>query len=206
MKNTKSKIVEKAKQLFNQHGFSAVTIRMIATELGISSGNLNYHFNTREEILEALYFEMVEEFDQRIEDVGSNEITFHTIEHDIFKSLNRMIEFRFIWTDLYNLLRSNNKIKLHFEGALQKRINGYDYLLNYLSKKKWLRKSEFQNEHKYLIDRMISHSNTWLYNSFIYDKKIDEKLVKEQTHILLGMLYPYLTDLGKKNLMEVLSQ
>ncbi len=205
MKNTRSKILEKAKQLFNQHGFSDVTIRMIAMQLGISSGNLNYHFKTREEILEALYFEMVEEFDKRIQDVGSNEINFHTIEEDIFLSLSRMIEYRFIWTDLYNLLRLNDNIKLHFEAALQKRIDGYDYLLNYLTKKKWLRKSEFQNEHKFLIERMISHSNTWLYNSFIYEKRIDEKLVKEQTHILLGMLYPYLTDVGKKKLMEVLS-
>ena len=52
MKNRKKEIVEVARTLFNAKGYSNVTIRMIAMELGMSSGNLNYHFKKKEAILE----------------------------------------------------------------------------------------------------------------------------------------------------------
>ena len=43
MSKTKQKILDVSKGLFNAKGFSNVTIRMIAQELNMSSGNLNYH-------------------------------------------------------------------------------------------------------------------------------------------------------------------
>jgi AcrR family transcriptional regulator len=47
---------------------------MIALELNMSSGNLNYHFKKREDIFEALYFEMVLEFDERIESLRNMDL------------------------------------------------------------------------------------------------------------------------------------
>ena len=62
MSDRKAKILTTARALFNKEGFSNVTIRMIAQGLEISSGNLTYHYQKREDIFEALYFEMVSEF------------------------------------------------------------------------------------------------------------------------------------------------
>lgn len=64
MKNTKQQILEAARKRFNKSGYMQATICMIASKLGISSGNLNYHFCKREDILEALYFAMVKQFDK----------------------------------------------------------------------------------------------------------------------------------------------
>jgi AcrR family transcriptional regulator len=197
MKNTKSKILTTARLLFNDLGYNSVTIRMIALELQISSGNLNYHFKTREDILEALYFEMVEEFDKRIGQLGKQEITLQTVKQDIYQSLKRMIDYRFIWTDLYNLLRLNKAIKKHFEDVYSKRFEGYEFLIKYLGDKGLLKDFEFTSERQFLIERMIGFSNTWLYNSFIYEIEIDDKYIEHQANNLLTMIYPYLTDLGK---------
>jgi len=197
MKNTKAKIIGTAKLLFNDLGYSNVTIRMIALELQISSGNLNYHFKTREDILEVIYFEMVEEFDHRIKRLGDQEMTLQTIKHDIDQSLKRMIDYRFIWTDLYNLLRLNKTIKKHFEDVYAKRFEGYEFLIQYLNDKEVLRDFEFTSERQFLIERMIGFSDTWLYNSFIYDIVIDDIYVNRQANNLLAMFYPYFTDSGR---------
>lgn len=202
-KNTKSKILTEARNLFNEMGYSNVTIRMIALQLKMSSGNLNYHFKTREDILEALYFEMVETFDARIEQLGEHEITLETIAQDMYKSLDRMIAYRFFWTDLYNLLRSNEKIKAHFEGVYSSRYKGYEFLFEYLHQKGIIRDFEFTSERQFLIERMIGFSNTWLYNSFIYDITVDDNYIRHQTTNLLMMLYPYFTDFGKKQYGEL---
>lgn len=203
MGNTKTKILKTARLLFNDFGFGNVTIRMIALELQMSSGNLNYHFKTREDILEALYFEMVEEFDNRIGQLGDQEITLQTMAQDIHQSLKRMIDYRFFWTDLYNLLRLNKAIKEHFEGVYSKRFEGYEFLLKCLADKGLLRDFEFTAERKFFIERMIGFSNTWLYNSFIYDIEIDDAYLHHQTNNLVAMMYPYLTDLGKNHFKEM---
>ncbi|WP_299254877.1 TetR/AcrR family transcriptional regulator [uncultured Aquimarina sp.] len=203
MSKTRLRILSVSRNLFNENGFSNVTIRMIALKLKMSSGNLNYHFKKREHILEALYFEMVEVFDIRIKQLDNKEITLEIVKENVFLSLKRMIEYRFFWTDLYNLLNLNVKIKNHFENAYKERFKGYELLFKILNEKEILSNFEFSRESHFLIERMIGFSNTWLYNSFIYNLEIDNDYIESQAENLLGMLYPYFTDLGKSQYKNV---
>lgn len=56
-RETRKEILEMSRMLFNERGFNDVSIRDIATALGISNGNLTYHFKRKEEIVEALLAE-----------------------------------------------------------------------------------------------------------------------------------------------------
>ena len=51
MTTTKEKIIETSINLFNEKGCLNTSTRHIADELGISIGNLYYHFKNKEEIL-----------------------------------------------------------------------------------------------------------------------------------------------------------
>lgn len=51
---TKEKILAVAKDLFNEKGYENVRMRDISSQLGISVGNLTYHFKKKEDILKAL--------------------------------------------------------------------------------------------------------------------------------------------------------
>ena len=55
---TKEKILVESTRLFNKEGFSAVSLFEIANTLGISRGNLAYHFKTKLELLKAITNEM----------------------------------------------------------------------------------------------------------------------------------------------------
>lgn len=196
MNKTKQKIIDSSKELFNQHGYSQVTIRMIATNLGISSGNLNYHFKKREEILEFLYFDMVAEFDQRIETLSETEISFSQIRHDIQVSMERMLEYKFIWTDLFNILKANDKICDHFNAVYQKRISGNVFLFNRLHEMELIRAAKFQEEYHILAERMVNFGDTWIYTSEVYNRNSSKKQLEYQVNAMLAMLFPYLTDTG----------
>ena len=63
MSETKLKIIKQALLLFNNNGTANVSLRAIAKETGISIGNLQYHFKKREDIIEALYFQLVDKID-----------------------------------------------------------------------------------------------------------------------------------------------
>lgn len=55
---TRDKIIETAIQLFNEQGTKAVTTNHIATAVGISPGNLYYHFRNKEDIIRAIFEQM----------------------------------------------------------------------------------------------------------------------------------------------------
>ena len=51
---TREKIVDTARQLFNRLHYGHVTTAMLAEAVGISEGNLWYHFKTKRDLLEAI--------------------------------------------------------------------------------------------------------------------------------------------------------
>ncbi|WP_049962338.1 TetR/AcrR family transcriptional regulator [Oribacterium sp. FC2011] len=52
--DTRSKILSTAQRLFNENGYRKVSLRKISDAMGISIGNLTYHFKKRDDILKAL--------------------------------------------------------------------------------------------------------------------------------------------------------
>ncbi|MDF1765074.1 MAG: TetR/AcrR family transcriptional regulator [Gammaproteobacteria bacterium] len=51
---TRERIIELAQKRFNELGYGNVTTAALAAELGISEGNLWYHFKTKRDLLEAI--------------------------------------------------------------------------------------------------------------------------------------------------------
>lgn len=59
--STKQKILNASICLFNQNGMANVRLQQIANEIGISPGNLAYHFKNKEAIVEAINEDLYEE-------------------------------------------------------------------------------------------------------------------------------------------------
>ncbi len=203
MKSRREQILIASRNLFNLFGYSNVTIRMIALELQISSGNLNYHFKKREDILEALYFEMVAPFDERVKEMDVKKISLQSIKEDVVSSMERMLAYQFFWTDMFNLLKLNEQIRQHFESVYQTRFQGYRLLFKALLANNHLQAFQHEMEEDLLIERMINFGNTWLYNSFLYRKKVDSKYIDLQANQWLLMLYPYLTESAQKDFEQL---
>lgn len=53
-KNTKTLIIDKSSTLFNKYGYSNVSMRDIACSVGISVGNLTYHYPKKSDLIKAV--------------------------------------------------------------------------------------------------------------------------------------------------------
>jgi AcrR family transcriptional regulator len=69
MITTKNRIISSAVSLFNERGFVNVTMRDLAQELGISLGNLTYHFKRKDDLIEAIHQQLIEERNALLETV-----------------------------------------------------------------------------------------------------------------------------------------
>jgi len=206
MKNTKANILEAAKTLFNKLGIADVTLRRIASELKISQGNLNYHYKRREDILEALYFEMVIDFDARVNNIESTKIDLAVIYKQSRVSMFQMAEYNFIWRDLSQLLRENETILKHFTEVYQKRFLGYRHVFGLLVAAGEMRPSQIEQEYDHLANRLISYSDFWLSSVALYQTPLTPATITEHHLILFETFYPYLTTKGQKSYQKVLDR
>lgn len=52
--DTKDRILDAAETLFAQHGFDATSLRMITTSAGVNLASVNYHFQSKNALIEAV--------------------------------------------------------------------------------------------------------------------------------------------------------
>ncbi|WP_437882537.1 TetR/AcrR family transcriptional regulator [Pseudomonas sp. LRF_L74] len=100
---TRDRILECALALFNQQGEPNVSTLEIATEMGISPGNLYYHFHGKEPLTMALLERFQSEMAPLLD--PPNEIRLGIEEHWLFLNLivERLEQYRFLFQDLSNL-------------------------------------------------------------------------------------------------------
>ena len=119
---TKERILNASLELFNQHGERAMTTNHIAAYLGISPGNLYYHFRNKEEILERLMQAYGEELDSRFA-MPAGQITLEMMFGYMDSVLALLWRYRFLYINLAELLQRDPTLRDTY-GATQARFGG----------------------------------------------------------------------------------
>ena len=108
---TRDKILRKSQSLFNERGERNVTTNHIAAELGISPGNLYYHFRNKEEII----FELFLQYEARTQALllapADRHLTYADKMGYFEGILDNMWDFRFLHRDLEQMLEANATLR-----------------------------------------------------------------------------------------------
>ena len=113
-RQTRERILDTSLAMFNAQGEPNVTTNHIADELGISPGNLYYHFRNKDDIVEQLF----SRYEARIDDALLIPQDRLPNLEDIWLQLHLVFEcmwaYRFLYRDLVDILARNRKLKLRF--------------------------------------------------------------------------------------------
>ncbi|MGQ1457594.1 TetR/AcrR family transcriptional regulator [Acinetobacter baumannii] len=108
---TKDRILQISLQLFNERGERSVTTNHIAAELGISPGNLYYHFRNKHEIIKELMHQYQVETLEMLSLPEDRPLTTND-KINYFQILSGQLwNYRFIHRDVYHLVESNEDFK-----------------------------------------------------------------------------------------------
>ncbi|MFX6421087.1 TetR/AcrR family transcriptional regulator [Acinetobacter baumannii] len=108
---TKYRILQISLQLFNERGERSVTTNHIAAELGISPGNLYYHFRNKHEIIKELMHQYQVETLEMLSLPEDRPLTTND-KINYFQVLSGQLwNYRFIHRDVYHLVESNEDFK-----------------------------------------------------------------------------------------------
>ncbi|MDQ9008853.1 TetR/AcrR family transcriptional regulator [Acinetobacter gerneri] len=108
---TKDRILQSSLQLFNERGERSVTTNHIAAELGISPGNLYYHFRNKQEIIK----ELMEQYQKETLDMlalpDDREVNANDKIHYFQVLSSQLWEYRFLHRDVYHLVENNDDFR-----------------------------------------------------------------------------------------------
>ena len=197
MSGTRYKILRAARLLFNEHGVAKVSQRTISDHIAISPGNLTYHFKKRDDIIEALYFELIEAMNESFTLVEKSEPSFELL-HELTRSVNKnFFDNRFFMIDFIQILRSNNKIKKHYVGLTEQRKEQMSKVIKYLVDNGLMRKAELPNEYDHLFKRIQLFGDFWIASIGTTKEDVMLKHTRAYTESFMQSMYPYLTERGK---------
>lgn len=206
MVKTKEKILKTALDLFNTKGLARVTLRNIADEMGISQGNLNYHFKKRKELIEALYFTLVQEIDDKMQSQTPTEKPIPSLKQLMMMSsavMSDLLKYRFIMLDFVQIMRENQKIKSHFTELQNLRKQQFLYFFDVLNQQGLMRQEQLPDEYVNLYHRLQLLGDFWISSATISANSINKKTMNFYSNLINQTIYPYLTKQGQKEYLEV---
>jgi AcrR family transcriptional regulator len=131
-RRTAERILLASLELFNRFGVPNVSTTMIAADLGISPGNLYYHYPAKEELINGLFTRYEGALNellpasQGVRDVEDAWFFMHSLFELVW-------QYRFLYRDLNDLLSNNRMLETHFKTVLHNKSRAMRQLLNGLS-------------------------------------------------------------------------
>ena len=202
-RRTAERILDTTLELFNRFGEPNVSTTLISAELGISPGNLYYHYPAKDELITRLfdrYDAALTELLRAADDVSNIEdawLFFHLLFELIWA-------YRFLYRDLNDLLSNNRKLETHFQFVLRRKTRAVQTVLDAIGRAGALRIESRDAEP--VATAMVVVLTYWL--SFEYVRNPRKALEPESAgpallrgafHVLC-LLLPYLDEAGREHL------
>lgn len=189
-KNTKARIVETAKKMFNEKSSQAVTTHHIANEIGISPGNLYYHFKNKEEIIREI-------LDLRAIDTLKAWNNNHKASFKRFLKMLNVVnivlwDYRFMLRELHVLMKNDLEFERKFRTSRDQRIKAIDSFLQKLIDAEVLTGLDNHQTKSALIKVLFILVQGWTNNLETEGKTVNKKSIQECLPVILMMFKPYL--------------
>ena len=204
-RRTRERILETSLVLFNEFGEPNVTTQLISDDMGISPGNLYYHFHNKDEIIESLFADFERDMEEtlaapvrRPPDVEDIWLFLHLIFEGIWK-------FRFLYRDINELLSRNRILETHFKRIVAHKVHTAALICKGLVATGDMKATPA--EIQALAVNMTVVATYWLSFEFVSDprKKIGEENLLRGAFQVMALAAPYLVGRSRR-LFEELSK
>ena len=205
-RRTAERILEVTLALFNRFGEPNVSTTLISAELGISPGNLYYHYPAKEELINSLF----NRFEAALNELLNASDGVHDVEDAWFfmHSLFELIwQYRFLYRDLNDLLSKNRRLEVHFQNIIKNKSSAVRALLDGMS-----RSGAMQIDSREVAPTatsMVVVLTYWLSFEYVRDPRralepenAQAALMRGAQHVL-NLLAPYLERSQRMHLLQL---
>ena len=207
-RRTAERILEVTLELFNRFGEPNVSTTLISAELGISPGNLYYHYPAKDELINALF----ERYEKDLNELLQASDGVRNVE-DAWFFLHSLFEivwkYRFLYRDLNDLLSKNRLLETRFQAVLKNKIRAIRSLLTGMSRAGAIDLDARELEPT--SNCMVVLLTYWLSFEYVHDPRHALEPENAQlslmrgAHHVLNVLAPYLEAGQRQHLLSLTS-
>jgi AcrR family transcriptional regulator len=201
-RRTAERILETALEMFNRFGEPHVSTTAISTEMGISPGNLYYHYPAKDELVNALF----ERHRQALAPLLAASGEVRDVEdawfflHSLFEGL---WQHRFLYRNLNDLLSRNRQLEAHLQSLIRQMIDSLKHLLESMRSQGLNMQTQ---DVPAMATNMVVLLTYWLSFEYVCDPRralepehAQTALLRGASHVLM-LLGPYLDPAQKAHL------
>jgi AcrR family transcriptional regulator len=206
-RRTAERILEVTLELFNRFGEPNVSTTLISAELGISPGNLYYHYPAKDELINSLF----DRYEKSLNELLHAGDSVRHIEDAwlFFHMLFELIwQYRFLYRDLNDLLSKNRRLETHFQVVLKNKGHAVQSVLDGLGRGNAMQID--RREVEPVATAMVVVLTYWLSFEYVRDPRnalepasAGPALLRGAFHVL-SLLSPYL-EAGQRAHLQTLT-
>ena len=200
-RDTRAEILDTALDLFNEFTVAAVSTNRIARELGISPGNLYYHFRDKESIVRAIHARMVLEWDSVWQLPRGRQLTSGDLTDIIETSFHLHWRYRFFGRELLALMARDPELRSSYEAVYQRRREELMHLAEHLIEAGVLRRQAREALPPILEGAWLVGEH-WMGHLEIIGDPLDEAQIRRGVDVMVALLRPHMTRAGLSGLRK----
>jgi len=195
MKKTAAHILDTARKLFNEQGTDATSTHDIARAAGISQGNLTYHFRKKGDLIEALYFQLMDKLNALFAQLDPTRLGLPLLYELQVHQADIQGHYRFLFLHMGSLKRQHPVIDQHFKQLLISRGQGFQQLVMGLQYLGIFRTDFPPSTWENLYQHFLVIGNFWTNAAEVLPPP-DRHPHEHYAWLTLSLFYPYLTEKG----------
>ena len=205
-RRTAERILEVTLELFNRFGEPNVSTTLISAEMGISPGNLYYHYPAKDELINSLF----DRYEKSLNELLNASDNVRDVEDAWFfmHSLFELIwQYRFLYRDLNDLLSKNRRLEMHFQFVLKNKTRSVKAMLDSMSRASAVRIDAREMEPT--ATSMVVVLTYWLSYEYVRDPRralepqSAEVALMRGAHHVLNLLAPYMEPGQRAHLLNL---
>ena len=194
---TKDKIIATAIDLFNIHGTKAISTNHIAKEMGISPGNLYYHFRSKNDIIRSISDNFSNELGSALKIQLDTISDFSSNLTSLFNSFFKIQQsYQFLFLEGVHLTKQDSRLLDNYTNLRSLIKKGYHELLSNLVKIKIMKRQSL-NIIDDLLDAQWIIMWYWINHTILDRNTYDDFQIKKGIKLSFSIIKPQLTSIGK---------
>jgi AcrR family transcriptional regulator len=200
---TRDKIIQTSIELFNEHGERQITTNHIAAHLGISPGNLYYHFRNKNDIIHNIFDEYKQQLENSFVPIDAVQDTISLLRQSLDSMFDLMWRFNFFYSNLPDILARDLELQNSYLGVQTRLVERMVKSVTVLRDKGALNIdladiTDFVHTLKLTVTFWISYLKTLQPNS-----KIEKPMVYRGVLTVLLMFKPYMNEADKEGIKDL---
>lgn len=198
---TIERILEAARELFNDEGTAAVSTNRIAAAAGLSPGNLYYHFADKQQIIRSLHGRFAAAHEQHWQaDPGSlgSSASLEALRSNVLAGVELAWQYRFLQREILALLRADPLLLADHRELYERRLGQWRGFAEQLVAKGLISAPRSPRTLDDLTTATWLIAENWLAFLDVTGDPNDPEQVARGADLLEIVFDPYLTELGRQ--------